>query len=93
MVKIFAFLDLEQISVDFEIEHFETGSSVYYFDNNPRIVTSMSCCVTIKEFGHVFFTFAESSLFSVTKTAHVSGVFSMVASISGVSEDVSPQIR
>jgi len=24
--KIFAFLDLEQISVDFEIEHFETGS-------------------------------------------------------------------
>jgi len=26
VVKIFAFLDLEQISVDFEIEHFETGS-------------------------------------------------------------------
>jgi len=28
VVKIFAFLDLEQISADFEIEHFETGSSV-----------------------------------------------------------------
>jgi len=26
VVKIFAFLDLEQISGDFEIEHFETGS-------------------------------------------------------------------
>ena len=26
MVKIFAFLDLEQISEDFEIEHFETAS-------------------------------------------------------------------
>jgi len=25
-VKIFAFLDLEQISADFEIEHFENGS-------------------------------------------------------------------
>ena len=28
VVKIFAFLDLEQISGDFEIEHFETGSEV-----------------------------------------------------------------
>jgi len=27
VVKIFAFLDLEQISGDFEIEHFETASS------------------------------------------------------------------
>jgi len=27
VVKIFAFLDLEQISADFEIEHFETASS------------------------------------------------------------------
>jgi len=26
VVKIFAFLDLEQISADFEIERFETGS-------------------------------------------------------------------
>jgi len=26
VVKIFAFLDLEQISADFEIEHFETAS-------------------------------------------------------------------
>jgi len=26
VVKIFTFLDLEQISVDFEIEHFETAS-------------------------------------------------------------------
>jgi len=26
VVKIFAFLDLEQISADFELEHFETGS-------------------------------------------------------------------
>jgi len=26
VVKIFAFLDLEQISGDFEIEHFETAS-------------------------------------------------------------------
>jgi len=28
VVKIFAFLDLEQISADFEIERFETGSIV-----------------------------------------------------------------
>jgi len=27
VVKIFAFLDLEQISADFEIERFETGSA------------------------------------------------------------------
>jgi len=27
VVKIFAFLDLEQISADFEIEHFETAST------------------------------------------------------------------
>ena len=35
MVKIFAFLDLEQISVDFEIEHFETGSidTLFYHRN------------------------------------------------------------
>jgi hypothetical protein len=31
VVKIFAFLDLKQISADFEIEHFETGSSDYIF--------------------------------------------------------------
>ena len=31
MVKIFAFLDLEQISADFEIERFETGSTVNVF--------------------------------------------------------------
>jgi len=29
VVNIFAFLDLEQISVDFEIEHFETASIAY----------------------------------------------------------------
>jgi len=28
VVKIFAFLDLEQISVDFEIENFETASNI-----------------------------------------------------------------
>jgi len=31
VVKIFAFLDLEQISADFENEHFETGSAESYF--------------------------------------------------------------
>jgi len=31
VVKIFAFLDLEQISADFEIEHFETGSAKLSF--------------------------------------------------------------
>ena len=31
VVKIFAFLDLEQISADFEIEHFETASNFQYF--------------------------------------------------------------
>jgi len=30
VVKIFAFLDLEQISEDFEIEHFETASFVSF---------------------------------------------------------------
>jgi len=32
VVKIFAFLDLEQISVDFDIEHFETGSTIKEID-------------------------------------------------------------
>jgi len=31
VVKIFAFLDLEQISADFEIEHFETASIILIF--------------------------------------------------------------
>ena len=31
VVKIFAFLDLEQISEDFEIEYFETGSKYLDF--------------------------------------------------------------
>jgi len=33
VVKIFAFLDLEQISADFEIEHFETGSLKMNIEN------------------------------------------------------------
>jgi len=31
VVKIFAFLDLEQISADFEIEHFETASFLLFY--------------------------------------------------------------
>jgi len=33
VVKIFAFLDLEQISADFEIERFETGSEYIIFED------------------------------------------------------------
>jgi len=33
VVKIFAFLDLEQISGDFEIEHFETASVIEKINN------------------------------------------------------------
>ena len=46
MVKIFAFLDLEQISADFEIQHFETASvfKSFKFEFNPilRIDTAMT---------------------------------------------------
>jgi len=35
VVKIIAFLDLEQISADFEIEHFETTSLVMYSVEGP----------------------------------------------------------
>jgi len=36
VVKIFTFLDLEQISADFEIEHFETVSYFRkFFEDNP----------------------------------------------------------
>jgi len=36
VVKIFAFLDLEQISGDFEIEHFETASNYSTLSNNLK---------------------------------------------------------
>ncbi|OEU62268.1 MAG: hypothetical protein BBJ57_10230 [Desulfobacterales bacterium PC51MH44] len=36
VVKIFAFLDFEQISADFEIEHFETGSIIKSFFVNEN---------------------------------------------------------
>jgi len=35
VIKIFAFLDLEQISGDFEIEHFETASFFKIYLNIP----------------------------------------------------------
>jgi len=34
MVKIFAFLDLEQISADFGLKRFETGSNNLYINSN-----------------------------------------------------------
>jgi len=41
VVKIFAFLDLEQISADFEIERFETGSLVLMCFFNAKDIKAM----------------------------------------------------
>ncbi len=55
-VKIFAFLDLGQISVDFEIEHFETGSHVqmFYFikeaENAIFLLTNRAIASTFSAF-------------------------------------------
>jgi len=50
VVKIFAFLDLEQISVDFEIEHFETGSEVNYKNfRNCMIIINFNMSTTLPE--------------------------------------------
>ncbi len=73
MVKIFAFLDLEQISADFELKRFETGSLDMEIKTDFLIIGSgiagLSFALKVAEFGNVALVTKKEAMDSSTNLA------------------------